>query len=76
MNFEINYKGKFTYLGELKEELKKNKIDLQKISIILNKNLFNFGLIIQSENFSFAATDRINSYPIFYNTNKNNLTSL
>ena len=51
MNFRVNYKGSFTYLNELKEELKK-KIDLRKISIILNKNLFNFGLIIQSEKFS------------------------
>ena len=71
MNFRVNYKGSFTYLNELKEELKK-KIDLRKISIILNKNLFNFGLIIQSEKFSFAATDKINSYPIFYNVDKNN----
>ena len=71
MNLRVINKGKFSYLVELKRELNKVKVDFRKISNILKKNLFNFGVIIESNNFSFAATDRINSYPIFYNENHN-----
>ena len=71
MNFRVIYKGKFSYLVELKRELNKSKVDLIKISNILNKNLYNFLEAIESDSFSFAATDRINSYPIFYDENKN-----
>lgn len=71
MDLRVIYKGKFSYLVELKRELNKVKVDLVKISNILKKNLYNFGVIIESNNFSFAATDRINSYPIFYEENQN-----
>ena len=71
MNLRVINKGRFSYLVELKRELNKVKVDFRKISNILKKNLFNFGVIIESNNFSFAATDRINSYPIFYDENQN-----
>ena len=37
MNYKISYKGKFSYLDELKKELNKTKVDLGKISIILKE---------------------------------------
>lgn len=70
LNYKVSFKGNFCYFNDLNEELKKKKKDFKKISSILKKNLFNFGLIVETDCYFFAATDRINSFPIFYNQNK------
>ncbi len=54
VNHKVSFKGTFIYFDELNKELKKKNRNFRKISTILKKNLYNFGLIIQTDFFFFC----------------------